>query len=46
MMEEFRAQWVYIALPSLPLVEVSSSHIGGDEDRPNSIASTEAGGHD
>jgi hypothetical protein len=37
-MRELRAHPVYIFLASLPLVVVSSSHIGGDEKKPNSIA--------
>lgn len=42
-MEELQAQHVYSALASSPLV-VASSHIGGNEERPDSSASTEAGG--
>ena len=43
-MEELRAQRVYTALASSPLVVALSSHIGGDEEATDSIASTEVGG--
>jgi hypothetical protein len=43
-MEELRAQRVYTALASSPPVVASSSHIGGDEEGMDSIASTEVGG--
>jgi hypothetical protein len=36
-MEELRTQWVYTAL-------ASSSHVGGNEDGTDSVASTEVGG--
>ena len=44
MIEELRAQQVYIALVSSPPVVVSSSHIGSSEEGIDSIASTEVGG--
>jgi hypothetical protein len=43
-MEKLQAQRVYIALASSPTVVASSSHIGGDEEGTNSIASTKVGG--
>ena len=43
-MEELQAQRVYIALASSHPMEVSSSHISGDEEGTNSIASTKVGG--
>ena len=43
-MEELRAQRVYTALASSPPVVASSSHIGGDGEGMDSIASTEVGG--
>ena len=43
-MEELRAQQVYIALASSPPVVASSSHIGGDGEGMDYIASTEVGG--
>jgi hypothetical protein len=43
-MEELRAQHVYTASASSPPVVASSSHIGGDEEMPDSSASTETGG--
>ena len=43
-MEKLRAQRVYTTLVSLPLVVGSSSHIGGDEERPQSFVDTEVGG--
>ena len=43
-MEELQAQRIYITLASSPLVMASSSHIGGDEEEMDSIASMEVGG--
>ena len=43
-MEELRAQQIYTALASSPPVVASSSHIGGDGEGMDSIASTEVGG--
>jgi hypothetical protein len=41
--EELRAQRVYTALASSSPMVVSSSHVGGDEEGTDSIASTEVG---
>ena len=43
-MEELRAQRVYTTLASSPPMVASSSHIGGDEEGIDTIASTEVGG--
>ena len=43
-MKELRAQHVYTAMASSPPVVVSSSHIGGDEERTDSSASTDPRG--
>jgi hypothetical protein len=43
-MEELRAQRAYTALASSPPVVASSSHIGGDEGRPDSTVGIEVGG--
>ena len=43
-MEELWTQQIYIALASSPPVVASSTHIGGDEEGTNSIASPEVGG--
>ena len=43
-MGEPRAQQVYTALVTFPPVVASSSHIDGDEEGMDSIASTEVGG--
>ena len=43
-MEELRAQRVYTTLASSPPVVALSSHISGDEERPNYIVGTEVGG--
>ena len=42
-MKELRGQRVYTALASLPQVVASSSHIGGNEDGIDSIASMDVG---
>ena len=42
-MEELRIERIYIALASTPPVVASSLHISGDEQGPDSIASTEVG---
>ena len=43
-MEDIRVEQVYTAMASSLLMEVSSSHIGGDEEGTDSSASTEHGG--
>ena len=43
-MEELRAQWVYTALASSPPVVALSSHIDGDEEGMDFIASIKVGG--
>jgi hypothetical protein len=43
-MEELRAQHVYTASVSSPTEVISSSRIGGNEEMPDSSASTETGG--
>jgi hypothetical protein len=43
-MEELRAPWVYTSLASSSPMVASSSHVGGDEEGTNSIASTKVGG--
>lgn len=42
-MEELQAQWVYTALIFLPPMVASSSHISGDEEKPDYIATTNVG---
>ena len=43
-MEELQFQWIYTALASSPPVVASSSHIGGDEEGMDSIASMKVEG--